>query len=117
MGPVPDNAFLWHGDAGWMDAGAFRRIGLRVALQLRHHPDAAVIVVGSLGEARPVLHALAQFRPSVASTSFFADLPLAMREGVTLYDANELRERGARITERTTAILIEGESVSILERA
>lgn len=98
-----------------MDADALRRVGILVALQRRLHPDAAVIVVGRLGEARDVLRALAQFRPSVASDAFTLDLPQAMREGVTLYDAAALMQRGPRVADRPTAILIEGEAVSVVD--
>lgn len=97
-----------------MDAEASRRVGLRVGLHLRHHPDAAVIVVGRLADMRGLLHWLAPYRPSLASVAFAADLPEAMLEGVTLYDAGALAEQGPGIAERETAILIEGENVRVL---
>lgn len=100
-----------------MDAEASRRVGIRVGLHLRHYPEAAVIVVGRLEDTRGLLHWLAPYHPSLASVAFAADLPQAMREGVTLYDAGALAEHGPGIAERATAILIEGENVRILERA
>ena len=118
LGPVPDKHIVAHGVRPFVDeAPSDPAIGVRVAAQARIHPEAAVIVVGRFREVREILRALAPYRPALATSGFVEDLPLAMREGVTLYDAAAFWEHGPVVAERTAAIVVEDGEVRVIDRA